>query len=98
MSNITISLPDGSERELPDGATALDLASSIGRRLAKAAVAATVDGVETDLTRPLDAGSTVAIITAIIIEDEPVSSKMMKMVDSGAPRTAPATAPVPISA
>ncbi len=63
MSNITISLPDGSERELPAGATALDLAGSIGRRLAKAAVAATVDGDETDLTRPLPEGSTVAIIT-----------------------------------
>jgi threonyl-tRNA synthetase len=63
MSNITISLPDGSERELPDGATALDLASSIGRRLAKAAVAATVDGVEADLTRPLAEGAVVAIIT-----------------------------------
>ena len=63
MSNITISLPDGSERELPAGATALDLAGSIGRRLAKAAVAAIVDGVETDLTRPLVAGQTVAIVT-----------------------------------
>ncbi len=63
MSNITISLPDGSERELPEGATALDLASSIGKRLAKAAVAAYVDGAETDLTRALPGGSTVAIIT-----------------------------------
>ncbi len=64
MSNITISLPDGSERELPDGSTALDLASSIGKRLAKAAVAATIDGDETDLTKPLPDGSTVSIITA----------------------------------
>jgi threonyl-tRNA synthetase len=63
MSNITVSLPDGSERELPAGATALDLAESIGKRLAKAAVAATVDGAETDLTRPLHDGATVAIIT-----------------------------------
>ena len=63
MSNITISLPDGSERQLPAGATALDLAGSIGKRLAKAAVAATVDGKQTDLTRPLPSGSTVAIIT-----------------------------------
>jgi len=63
MSNITISLPDGSERALPVGATAFDLASSIGKRLAKAAVAATVDGVETDLTRPLVDGAKVAIIT-----------------------------------
>ncbi|MDJ0767523.1 MAG: threonine--tRNA ligase [Ilumatobacter sp.] len=63
MSNISISLPDGSERELPSGSTALDLAASIGKRLAKAAVAATVDGEETDLTRELPDGGTVAIIT-----------------------------------
>ncbi len=64
MANITVSLPDGSERELPEGSTALDLAGSIGKRLAKAAVAATVDGAETDLTAPLPDGSEVAIITA----------------------------------
>ncbi len=63
MSNITVSLPDGSARELPEGSTAGDLAASIGRGLAKAAVAAVVDGTETDLTRPLADGSTVAIIT-----------------------------------
>ena len=63
MSNITISLPDGSERELPEGATALDLAASIGNRLKKAAVAATVDGTETDLTTPLADGNTVGIVT-----------------------------------
>jgi threonyl-tRNA synthetase len=63
MSNITVSLPDGSERELPAGSSALDLAGSIGKRLAKAAVAATVDGTETDLTAPLPDGATVAIIT-----------------------------------
>jgi threonyl-tRNA synthetase len=63
MSHIKVFLPDGSERELPAGATALDLAESIGARLAKAAVAAAVDGTETDLTRPLSDGSTVAIIT-----------------------------------
>ena len=63
MSNITISLPDGSERELPAGSTALDLAASIGNRLKKAAVAATVDGTETDLTAPLPDGSEVGIIT-----------------------------------
>ena len=64
MANITVSLPDGSERELPKGSTALDLAGSIGKRLAKAAVAATIDGAETDLTTPIPDGSVVAIITA----------------------------------
>ena len=64
MSNITLHLPDGSERELAEGSTALDLAASIGRGLAKAAVAAVVDGDEFDLTRPLPDGATVAIVTA----------------------------------
>ena len=63
MSNITISLPDGSSREYPAGSTPLDVASSIGSRLAKAAVAATVDGTETDLTAPIPDGATVAIVT-----------------------------------
>ena len=40
MAEITITLPDGSQRSLPAGATATDLAESIGSRLAKAAVAA----------------------------------------------------------
>jgi threonyl-tRNA synthetase len=64
MSNITVSLPDGSERELADDATALDLAAAIGSGLKKAAVAAVVDGQETDLTARLHDGATVAIITA----------------------------------
>jgi threonyl-tRNA synthetase len=64
MATISISLPDGSQREYPEGATAADVASSIGSRLAKAAVAAVVDGEEWDLGRPLPAGATVAVITA----------------------------------
>jgi len=63
MAAITISLPDGSERSLSEGATATTLAESIGSRLAKAAVAAVVDGVEVDLGYPLPAGAQVAIIT-----------------------------------
>jgi threonyl-tRNA synthetase len=61
---ITIKLPDGSTRELPAGATAADLAASIGRRLAKAALVAVVDGHEVDLSTPLADGSTVSIVTA----------------------------------
>ena len=64
MSNITVSLPDGSERELADDATALDLAAAIGSGLRKAAVAAIVDGAESDLGVTLHDGATVAIITA----------------------------------
>ena len=60
---ITITLPDGSEREYAAGTTAGDVATSIGKRLAKAAVAATVDGAEYDLERPLPDHATVAIVT-----------------------------------
>lgn len=63
-NEIRIALPDGSARTLPTGSTALDLAASIGSRLAKAAVAATIDGLESDLSQVLQDGSTVAIITA----------------------------------
>ena len=64
MADITIQLPDGSQRALPEGATATTLAESIGSRLAKAAVAAIVNGEETDLGRPLPDGATVGILTA----------------------------------
>jgi threonyl-tRNA synthetase len=60
---ITILLPDGSPRELPAGATGADLAATIGPRLAKAAIAVTVDGHETDLDGPLPDGATVAVVT-----------------------------------
>jgi threonyl-tRNA synthetase len=63
MADITVSLPDGSSRSLPEGSSAADLASSIGKGLAKAAVAATVDGREVDLGAPLPDGATVAVIT-----------------------------------
>ena len=59
-----VSLPDGSTRDLPDGATPADLAASIGRGLLKAAVAAKVNGVQVDLGSPLHEGDEVAIITA----------------------------------
>src|SRR6476659_7904886 len=62
--NVTITLPDGSAKELPKGSTAGDVAASIGKGLAKAAVAATVDGAEGDLTRPIEADANVAIITS----------------------------------
>jgi threonyl-tRNA synthetase len=61
---ITVSLPDGSTRQVATGATAADLAASIGSRLAKAAVVAEVNGVERDLSTPLDEGDVVRIVTA----------------------------------
>jgi threonyl-tRNA synthetase len=61
---ITVQLPDGSTKELPAGSTTLDLAGSIGKRLAAAAVAGAVDGVEVDLTTAVPDGAVVSVITA----------------------------------
>jgi threonyl-tRNA synthetase len=60
---ISVDLPDGSQRELTEGTTAAQLAHSIGSRLAKAAVAATVNGREVDLSSELHQGDQVAIVT-----------------------------------
>ncbi len=61
---ISVTLPDGSARSLPEGATVADLAVAIGPRLAKAAVAGRVDGTEVDLATPLADGAAVAVVTA----------------------------------
>ena len=61
---VRVLLPDGSARELPDGATASALAAAIGRRLARDAVIAVSDGAEVDLAAPLTDGASVEIVTA----------------------------------
>ena len=58
-----VTLPDGSTRVLPAGATARDLAGAIGPGLARAAIAARVNGEVRDLARPLPEGAAVAILT-----------------------------------
>ena len=58
-----INLPDGSTRKLENGSNGLDLAKSIGSRLAKSAVAVTVDGEQRDLLDTLPENSSVSIIT-----------------------------------
>ena len=63
MDTITITLPDGSEREYDAGVTGAQIASSIGRGLAKAALAVQVDGETVDLTRPIDHDAKVAVVT-----------------------------------
>jgi threonyl-tRNA synthetase len=64
MSDLEVLLPDGSSRTLPEGSTALDLARAIGKRLAKDALVAEVNGQMTDLGSALPNGATVAIVTA----------------------------------
>jgi threonyl-tRNA synthetase len=62
-STVSVRLPDGSERTFPAGTTAEDVAASIGKRLAKAAIAAAVDGAQVDLGREVPDGAELAIIT-----------------------------------
>ncbi len=61
---IRVTLPDGSQRELTRGATAGDVARSIGAGLAKAALAAKVNGEPWDLERPIEGDAKLEIITA----------------------------------
>ncbi len=60
---IRLTLPDGSEREVPAGTTPLEVAESIGPRLARAAVAAKVNGTVTELSRPIERDARVQILT-----------------------------------
>lgn len=61
---IRITLPDGSAREVVAGTTAAEIAAAIGPGLAKAALAARVNGEVRDLNRPIDIDSELALITA----------------------------------
>ena len=61
---LKISLPDGSVREVAFGTTPADIAAAIGPGLAKAALAARVDGELRDLNRPLEADAALALVTA----------------------------------
>lgn len=58
-----ITLPDGSRREFEKTVTVLQVAESIGPRLAKDAVAARVNGHLVDMTYPIDADVALEIIT-----------------------------------
>ena len=60
--SIQITLPDGNVRELPDGATAVDLAMNISPRLAEVVVTAKVDGAVQDLRVPLKTGQRVELL------------------------------------
>jgi threonyl-tRNA synthetase len=63
MSEIAVTLPDGSVRQLSAGSTPADVAAAISPRLAKAAIAAIVDGHPVDLTYPLTRDARVEILT-----------------------------------
>jgi threonyl-tRNA synthetase len=63
MSDIQITLPDGSTQQVPSGTRPLDIAASISKRLADDAIVARVNGDLYDLTRPLEGDAKVEILT-----------------------------------
>jgi threonyl-tRNA synthetase len=63
MSEITVTLPDGSSRHVPAGAPVRDVATAISPGLAKAALAGIVDGKLVDLAYPLARDAAVRIVT-----------------------------------
>jgi threonyl-tRNA synthetase len=58
-----VQLPDGSSKEVPDNATVADVAASIGKRLAKDAIAGKVNGKIVDVYAPVPAGARIEIVT-----------------------------------
>lgn len=62
-ASISVLLPDGSQREVPTGTTVSGLAESISRGLAKKSVAGRVNGELVDLSRTLQDGDQVQIVT-----------------------------------
>src|SRR3954464_11082444 len=63
MSEISVTLPDGSSRAMAAGSTPADVAAQISPRLAKAAVAGVVNGKLVDLTFPLNEDASVRVVT-----------------------------------
>ena len=59
-----IKLPDGSVREMPQGSTPADVAAAIGPGLAKAALAARIDGELRDIMRPFEGDAELALVTS----------------------------------
>ena len=61
-SDVTVVLPDGSERILGPDATGADLAAELGGRAAKDALIAVANGIQLDLNQPLPDGSDVSLV------------------------------------
>lgn len=63
MGEITLTLPDGSAKKYNSGVTGLEVAQSIGSRLAKSALAISVDGALRDMNREINSDANIKILT-----------------------------------
>ena len=61
---VTITLPDGATRSYPRGVTGADVATDIAVSLGKSALACWIDGVLSDLSRPIEQDANLTIVTA----------------------------------
>ena len=74
MTTVRVTLPDGSHREAPAGTTPRQIAEGIGPGLARAALAARVNGEIWDLDRPIELDASVAILT----EKDPEALQLLR--------------------
>ena len=63
MANVTLTFPDGNQREYARGITAADVAADISSSLRKKAISATVNGAHWDLQWPIESDSSIALNT-----------------------------------
>jgi len=63
-TQISLTFPDGASRSYAAGITAADVAADISKSLGKAALAARIDGVLSDLSQPISADAALEIVTA----------------------------------
>jgi threonyl-tRNA synthetase len=75
---LQIKLPDGSIREFPDGTRPREVAQSIGRRLADAAIAAVADGTVVDLDRPLEPSEAGPIALRLLTPKDPEALDVLR--------------------
>jgi len=73
---ITLTLPDGAQRDVPRGTTGSEVAAAISKSLAKAAIAARIDGTLDDLSRPIEHDANLALITAK--DDDPAVLELIR--------------------
>ncbi len=75
MSQITLTLPDGSKRQYSSGITAKTVAIDISTSLGKKAISSTVNGSHWDLQWPIDSDSNIAINT---VKDEQPALELVR--------------------
>jgi threonyl-tRNA synthetase len=75
MAQISLTFPDGNQRDFAAGVTAAEVAASISPSLAKRAISATLDGAHYDLQWPISKNAGIAIYT---MQDEAQALELIR--------------------